>query len=180
MVWRPVVPIGGDLKLVASERGDSVSADHPGVLIRPPRLYLAGLIFAFALDAFWPLAIFGYQTNSMHLYVAGGLLAILGLALGLTAVRALLRAGTNVPTPQPATAIVATGPYRLSRNPIYVGLTILFIGIMVATDNAWGLALLCPMLVVMHFGVVLREERYLAQKFGEVYLSYKATTRRWL
>lgn len=165
---------------MAFEGSDETYADHPGVLVRPPRLYLGGLILAFALDALWPLTLFGSQTSPKSLYVAGGLLVALGLALGIAAIRALLRAGTNVPTPQPATAIVSTGPYRLSRNPIYIGLSVFFLGIMIAADNLWGLALLCPMLAVMHFGVVLREERYLTRKFGEVYLSYKATTRRWL
>jgi protein-S-isoprenylcysteine O-methyltransferase Ste14 len=90
------------------------------------------------------------------------------------------RAGTNVPTHKPSTAIVTDGPYRFSRNPIYIALTTLSAGIAIWVNSWWMLALLVPTFVIMNIGVVDREERYLAAKFGDEYLSYKARVRRWL
>lgn len=77
--------------------------------------------------------------------------------------------------------VLATGgPFRLSRNPIYLAMTAMYLGIAFLGNSWWPLLLLPPLLVVMHWGVVLREERHLAKQFGEGYGRYKSTTRRWL
>ena len=89
-------------------------------------------------------------------------------------------AGTNIDPVLPTTAIVTRGPSRYSRNPIYVGLTLLYLGLVFACNTWWGLIVLVPVLAVMHVGVVRREERYLAQKFGEPYRQYCASVRRYL
>ena len=89
-------------------------------------------------------------------------------------------AKTNFDPRKPTTAIITTGPYRYSRNPSYVSLTVLYLGIAIASDSVWVLAALIPTLLVMHYGVILREEHYLAEKFGEAYLQYKRSVRRWL
>jgi protein-S-isoprenylcysteine O-methyltransferase Ste14 len=75
---------------------------------------------------------------------------------------------------------VGDDPYRLSRNPIYLAMTLLYGGIAIAVDSAWPLALLPPLLAVMRYGVIAREERYLDRKFGPQYRRYRDTTRRWL
>ena len=80
----------------------------------------------------------------------------------------------------PATALVTSGPYRFSRNPGYLALTLAYIGISVAADTVWMLALLLPALAIVRYGVIAREERYLEGKFGEAYLAYKAAVGRWL
>ena len=103
-----------------------------------------------------------------------------GIALAALAMRRFRAAGTNIPTPLPSTALVAGGPYRFSRNPIYLALTLIFLGLAAAANSLWLLLLLPAVLAVMHYGVVLREERYLGGKFGERYLDYKARVRRWL
>jgi protein-S-isoprenylcysteine O-methyltransferase Ste14 len=82
---------------------------------------------------------------------------------------------TNVPT----TALVTRGPYRFSRNPMYVSLTLMLVGVGVAANSWWILLMVVPVLVVMHVGVIVREERYLEQKFGQLYRDYKASVRRW-
>jgi protein-S-isoprenylcysteine O-methyltransferase Ste14 len=80
---------------------------------------------------------------------------------------------------QPTTAIVTEGPYRFTRNPIYLSLAVLYAGLAVMANALWSLLLLAVMLII-HYAVILPEERYLEQKFGEEYRSYKAKVRRWL
>jgi protein-S-isoprenylcysteine O-methyltransferase Ste14 len=72
------------------------------------------------------------------------------------------------------------GAYRFSRNPLYVAMTLLYLGLTFLFNSWWGVALLIPVLVVLHFGVVRREERYLERKFGEEYLAYRSQVRRYL
>lgn len=153
-----------------------------GVLIRPPRLYLGALLIAFIGDSIWPAAIplVGDSAAPVLRIGIGIALAAVGLAIAVLAMRGFQRAGTPVPTPQPTTALVTTGPYRYSRNPIYIGLTLLYAGIAIGADNPWALVLLVPVLLVMRYGVVAREEAYLVHKFGSGYESYRARVRRWL
>jgi protein-S-isoprenylcysteine O-methyltransferase Ste14 len=95
------------------------------------------------------------------------------------ALREFRNCGTSEDTNVPTTAIVTRGPYRFSRNPMYVSLTLMLVGVGVAANIWWILLMVAPVLVVMHVGVIVREERYLAQKFGQVYQDYKASVRRW-
>jgi protein-S-isoprenylcysteine O-methyltransferase Ste14 len=89
-------------------------------------------------------------------------------------------AGTNINPVLPATAIVTSGPFRFSRNPLYLSLTLLYLGLALSFNTWWGIVVLVPLLIVMHRGVVLREERYLDHKFGESYRQYRSTVRRYL
>ena len=90
------------------------------------------------------------------------------------------QAGTNINPLQPATSLVTTGPFRFSRNPLYLSLTLLFAGLSLILNSLWGLIALAPVLAILHFGVILREERYLEAKFGESYRQYRTQVRRWL
>jgi len=90
------------------------------------------------------------------------------------------RAGTNVRPDRPATALVTGGPFRFSRNPLYVSLIALYLGITLLFDALWPLILLIPVLAFVHWGIVLREERYLELKFGDAYRDYKTRVRRWI
>ncbi len=90
------------------------------------------------------------------------------------------RAGTNVRPDQPTLALVFDGPFRFTRNPLYLAATGLYLGIALLVDALWPLLLLVPVLAVLRWGVVAREERYLEAKFGEPYRAYKARVRRWL
>jgi len=92
----------------------------------------------------------------------------------------MMRAGTNVDPTQPATVLVVDGPFKYTRNPLYLSLTLLYAGIAILVNSLWTMLLLPVVLVVMRKGVVDREERYLARKFGEQYLRYKASVRRWI
>ena len=90
------------------------------------------------------------------------------------------QAGTSLRTSDPTTAIVVQGPFRFSRNPIYLAATVLYLGVAAAVNALWAIVLLPVVLAVISLGVIDREERYLERKFGEEYLRYKASVRRWL
>jgi len=149
--------------------------DSPGVVAPPPVIYLCGLVLAFALDWVWPIALLPAGVQ----YAVGLALIGLGLLAVLLAFRRFRRAGTHIEPYKPTTALVTDGLYGRSRNPIYVALTGIALGIGVAADNAWVLPMLVPVLVVMRYGVIAREERYLEGKFGDAYRRYKAAVRRW-
>ena len=94
--------------------------------------------------------------------------------------RLFIRAKTEVPPHRPTSAIVTDGPYRFSRNPIYVALTLLSAGIALWVNSFWMLGLLIPTLVVMTIAVIGPEEQYLERKFGAEYLDFKSRVRRWI
>ena len=90
------------------------------------------------------------------------------------------RAGTNVNPTLPSTVLVATGPFLFSRNPLYVALTLMYVGLALLANALWVLVSMIPVLVVMHYGVVRREERYLEAKFGDAYREYRSRVRRYV
>jgi protein-S-isoprenylcysteine O-methyltransferase Ste14 len=104
----------------------------------------------------------------------------LALVLFAWAIATMTRAGSNVPTSLPTTTIVETGPYRFTRNPIYLGMFLGLVGLAIAFDSLWLLAMLVPFAFLIRYGVVAREEAYLEGKFGDVYSHYRARVRRWL
>jgi protein-S-isoprenylcysteine O-methyltransferase Ste14 len=107
-------------------------------------------------------------------------LLVLGMALATWGRATMRRGGTNIDPREPALALVTDGPFRFSRNPLYVAITLFYLGLTLIADALWPLLLLVPLLWVTHYGIVLREERYLENKFGETYLSYKRQVRRWI
>ena len=151
-------------------------ADRPGVVARPPLIYLGFLVLGLGLGYVWPAPFMGDVAR----YALGLPLIGLGVAAMAMALRQFRRAGTSVQTAKPTTVIVTGGLYRHSRNPIYVGMALIYAGLGVAAENPWVLALLVPLLMVIRYGVIAREERYLETKFGEEYSRYKERTRRWL
>ena len=110
----------------------------------------------------------------------GAVVFVLSLALGVWALDTMTRAGTNVPTNRPTTTIVEVGPYRFTRNPIYMGMFGGLIGLGIAFDNLWLPLMLVPFALVIRYGVVAREETYLERKFGDPYRRYRQRVRRWL
>ncbi len=110
----------------------------------------------------------------------GGGVWLAGFVLAVLAIRQFRRAGTEVQTHTPTAAIVDTGVFAFSRNPIYVGAHIGTVGVAIALNSLWILAMLVPFYVIIRYGVVAREEAYLERKFPNAYLAYKARIRRWL
>jgi len=150
--------------------------DHPQVVAIPPVIYAGAFGLGLILEGIGrtdvpgPLLRFGL----------GGLLLILGLALMAAALQAFRAAGTHVEVYLPATALVTGGPYQMTRNPIYLGMTTAYLGAGLLSDSLWIMLLVIPVLVVVHYGVVQREEAYLAAKFGDRYRDYVGRVRRWL
>ncbi len=155
---------------------DSQSADAPGVVVWPPLLYASALLVGVGLHFVVPLA--ALPRGPCRL--AGTLVLAGGLALGGWGERTMHSAGTNLHPSKPTLVLVDAGLFRFSRNPLSIGLTLMYAGVALLIPALWPLLLLIPVLVVMTWGVVRREERYLERKFGESYRSYKAGTRRWL
>jgi protein-S-isoprenylcysteine O-methyltransferase Ste14 len=104
----------------------------------------------------------------------------LALALLAWAIVTITRAGSSVPTNLPTTTIVESGPYRFTRNPIYLGMFLGLIGLALAFDTLWLLLMLVPFALAIRYGVVGREEAYLERKFGDAYRGYRSRVRRWL
>ena len=150
--------------------------DIPGVIAPPPLILLGHILLGLALDWLRPAPFL----SSAVQYALGAVLIVLALALAGAAIFRFARAGTNVPTRRPATALVVAGPYRFTRNPIYVGMILLLLGIGVMIDSVWIVAVAVPFALVLRYGVIAREERYLAAKFGEPYRQYCAKVRRWI
>ena len=150
--------------------------DNPGVIAPPPLIYLGGLAIGFALEALLP----GGPLPDAVRWIGGGLALLAGLALQTFFITAFSRVGTAVEPWKPTTAIVTSGPYRLTRNPAYVGMALIYVGIAVLADAPWALVPLPVVLALVDRGVIAREERYLERKFGEEYLGYKRRVRRWV
>src|SRR5687767_15833965 len=146
---------------------------------RPPLLFLAALVLGFALDRLLPLPLTHPELTSIG-WTAGGALIALGVAIMAAGIRNFSRADTPVPSNQAVRALVTTGIHGWSRNPIYVGMLLLYAGIGIAARSPWVLILALPLIIILRYGVIAREETYLESRFGDAYRDYKARVRRWL
>lgn len=153
--------------------------DIPEVLIPPPVLGALVLAVGLALDWLFPVYVLTVLMTSSVRLVLGLVLVAAGGALMTAAEHAFRRVGTPVPPWKPSTALATTGVYAYARNPIYVGAVMAMAGLAVALAADWLLVLLIPMSFVLHRGVVTREERYLAAKFGDAYRDYAARVPRY-
>jgi protein-S-isoprenylcysteine O-methyltransferase Ste14 len=150
--------------------------DTPGVRVPPPLLYLTAILVGVAIDWAVPVRILPRAVTGW----LGGAMVLLGLTLSGLSIRAFRRVETTIRPDRPASALVTTGPFRFSRNPMYVALSMVQVGIGVWLNNVWIVLLLVPTLSAIRRSVIAREERHLTAKFGQAYLDYKAKVRRWL
>lgn len=153
--------------------------DIPGVIAPPPLIYLGFLILGLALE-FLVVRTQGLDMPAALRWTLVAAFALVGLAVLAAAASGFRRAGTPAPPWKPATAFVAQGIYRFSRNPMYLGMTLVYCAIGIAADAPVVFWMLAPLAVTIHYGVVLREERYMAGKFGQPYINYAAAVPRWL
>jgi protein-S-isoprenylcysteine O-methyltransferase Ste14 len=152
--------------------------DVAGVIALPPLIFLGFLAVAAVLEAVVPLPVLA--AYAFPRYLAGAALAAGGFVMIAMGTRRFLAAGTNLPPTLPTTALVVDGIYRRTRNPLYLGTTLIYLGLGVAAGSLWAIGLVVPLMWVINVGVVAREERYLERKFGDAYRAYKGRVRRWI
>jgi protein-S-isoprenylcysteine O-methyltransferase Ste14 len=154
----------------------------PGVRFPPPLLFVAGFGVGLLSHREIPLPIAGMEPGGGYAirYALGWVLVTAGALLALAAIAAFRRARTNILPNRPASALVVSGPYRFTRNPMYLGLTLLYLGGMFLANTWWPALLLPLVLAALYLAVIRREERYLAAEFGDAYAAYRARVRRWL
>jgi len=145
-------------------------------LVRPPLVYLSAIVLGLVIQALWPVPLLPRYLGTP----IGVLLTLAAVALFLTAVRTFRAAGTPIPGNLPARTVVRTGPYRFSRNPIYLAFSLLQLGLAVWVNSLGLLLTLIPAHALMALVVIPREERYLEARFPSEYSSYRAAVRRWL
>jgi protein-S-isoprenylcysteine O-methyltransferase Ste14 len=155
-----------------------VTRDTPGIAARPPILFLLAAGGGAALDWLRPLPLLR-GAPALRL-AAGGVLVAAGFALFAAAARLFRRAGTPLPACAPTTALVIDGPYRWSRNPVYLAFALVQVGLALWANSGWLLLTLAPTLLIVRYGVIAREEAYLARRFGAAYQAYAAGVRRWV
>jgi protein-S-isoprenylcysteine O-methyltransferase Ste14 len=154
---------------------DEADAANLG-LVRPPFVYLGSIALGFMIHYAWPARLLPPSVSTPF----GAPLTLLAVGLFVAAVRTFRAAGTPVPGNRPTTAIVRTGPYRFSRNPIYLAFSLFQLGLALWVNSVGLLITLIPAVTLMALVVIPREERYLETRFPSEYSSYAASVRRWL
>src|SRR6266496_3849157 len=149
--------------------------DNAGVIAFPPFIWLVNAVISVVVHLFIRLPIMSYSIC----LVCGIVFIILAPTLALSALITMKAAGTNVDPAKPALTIVRDGPFRFTRNPMYLALCLLQIGLGFFLNDWITLLFVVPLALIFHYGVILREERYLTAKFGEPYLQLKRQVRRW-
>lgn len=154
-------------------------ASGPDVRYPPPLLFALGIVGGWLLDHAFPLPIVGPAARAATEPV-GWVLVALGTGLSGWGLATFRDAGTPVRPNRPATILVTYGPFRLSRNPMYAGLVLVYLGVMVLVDSAWPLLFLPLVIATLQLTVIRHEERHLAATFGIAYDAYRRRVRRWL
>ena len=149
--------------------------DNSGVVFPPPLWYVLGLFLGSGLQRLWPMNLLPSTVRA-----AGVVVIVAGFLLGFMAIAAFRKHGTSVTPGGPATALVQTGVYRFSRNPMYLGLSLGYFGFALLLGNVWMLWLGAVIVVIIDRRVITAEERYLSRIFGPAYTSYTTRVRRWV
>ena len=152
--------------------------DRPGVIAPPPLIFGIGMGLGFLMTWVFPLPWFSVTPpirNAIGWLFIGSAIGVAGWSL-----YTMHHAGTHVDPNRPTTTIVDSGPYRYTRNPIYLSMASVEIGLGWLFATLWLWILLVPVLLIIRFGVIAREEHYLAEKFGNTYRDYQRHVRRWI
>jgi len=151
--------------------------DNAGVITWPPAIYAIPLAIGIIAHLIYSV---NFLPEGWLWRLLGALLIGVGIFLALWAERTMHNAGTNVNPYKPTTAIVTVGPYRFTRNPMYLSMALCYLGVASLMNALWPLLLLLVSLSLINYGVIAREERYLEKKFGDEYVRYKSRVRRWV
>ena len=158
---------------------DDKKRAHAGVVFPPPLLFVLGFAVSLLVHKFRPLYLIPDSLTGVF-SIIGRLCTLIGLAFMIWGLLTFLRFRTAVSPYRPASQVVTTGPYRFSRNPMYVGFTIAYIGGILTKNTLWALLLLPVLLWLLVVLVIRPEERYLTKAFGSAYTDYANRVRRWL
>jgi protein-S-isoprenylcysteine O-methyltransferase Ste14 len=153
--------------------------DTAGVIAPPPLIALAAVVLGLLLDWLLPAYVLSVLLSLFERIVLGAVLMAAGLTLALAAIRAFRAAGTRVEPWEPSSALVTDSVFGWVRNPMYVGLIAFVAGLAVLLASDWMLVMTIAFALVIHFGVVKREERYLEAKFGDAYRGYRDAVPRY-
>jgi protein-S-isoprenylcysteine O-methyltransferase Ste14 len=156
-----------------------MNTDRPQIVVVPPLTFLAAVLLSLALGWWMPLGLLPAFAWAPGIALGVGVM-LAAVAINFMGFFAFRRAGTNVNPYKPALRVVRGGVMRFTRNPMYLGMVLFVAGLGVALSNIWGLIVAAALWAVFHWGVVLREERYMEAKFGAPYRQLLTETRRWL
>jgi len=148
----------------------------PGIMIPPPLIYFIGFLFSYAINRFYPIPTFDTPLS----IVLAVLAAMPSAVFGLWSLLSFWRAKTSLLPHKPSSSLVTVGPYRVTRNPMYVSLTLLYVGLGFLLNIAWAFIILPAVIFIINVYVIRREESYLESKYGEQYRAYKKKVGRWL
>jgi len=162
----------------ASNEAEVASQDKkgPGVRFPPPAIFASCILLAAGLHSLWPVHLGIPESVRMLGYV----LTLLGVVVAILVATSFRRLGTAIEPWKPTTAIVTTGFYAWSRNPIYAGFCLIAIGVGIASNSLWIVVSFLPAAFFLYHIAIVKEEAYLEEKFGKEYLDYKAKVRRWI
>lgn len=154
---------------------------HPGVRFPPPTVFVAGFLLGWLLER-WVLRLrlAGGEANAASLVWSGSGAMLLGLALIAWGLLTFFRARTAIMPHHAASRLVTHGPYRFTRNPMYLGMSLLHAGLALRMNMGWPLLMLPLSLAALYVLVIRREERYLGAEFGDEYAAYRRRVRRWI
>jgi protein-S-isoprenylcysteine O-methyltransferase Ste14 len=152
------------------------TVDSAGVRFPPPFVYVAAVIGGYWLNRVWPLRI----GQSAWWNVAAVILAAAWAALTFSSFALFWRRRNSIIPTRPANELVVSGPYRFTRNPMYVALALLTTAVAIVLNTWWPVVLLVPGLMIIRVTVIAREESYLSRRFGAQYDAYTRRVRRWI
>ena len=153
-----------------------VNSDAPNVKIIPPLVYLAGIIVGLLVSMWVPSKLL----PNPAVWIIGGILFLCGAVLVGSAILMFKSVGTTVRPDRASSSLVIAGPYKMTRNPMYLGLALIYLGIAIADQSIWALILFPVVLIIIRHWAIEPEEAFLQRRFGTEYDSYKAKVRRWL
>jgi len=148
----------------------------PNVKVIPPLVYLAGVVIGIVISIWIPTKIIPSSLS----WTLGGLLIVCGAVLTGSAILKFKGVGTTVRPDRAASTLVVVGPYRITRNPMYLGLALVYLGIAIADQSVWALILLPVVLTIIQRRVIEPEEAFLERRFGTSYIRYKQNVGRWI
>jgi len=154
----------------------SLAEDSAGVKFPPPFIYLIGLILGLIISRYIPVRVI----PTAIVWPLGIVLLIAWIALWVPALASFFRVRTPLPPNKPTSALVTSGVFGITRNPLYLGLVAFYLAIAVLANSLWAIVLIIPVVAIVKVAVIAREERYLERKFGREYTDYKQRVRRWL